>query len=836
MEPVKTSNPELLQASLSPSLLSEEWLELSLFSGRAGVWEYRISTDRWRWSKSCAPLFGVPLDAIAGRSAQLLQRVCPRDRQRVAEQQRQAIESGTDYSIEFRILLPDGKCRWLLQRGQKVNLGEGKEPYWSGLIEDIDERKRLDTNLRDREQLNRQILDAIADMVLVKGPQSEIIWANQAFRDYYGMTNEQLQSCLDAPFNKPDHTLQYVRDDAYVFNTGQTLTIPEEPVTRHDGEIRLFQTVKSAIRNSDGQIVMTVGVSRDIGDRKAAEVALAESEAKFRHLVENANDFIYTSTPDGVFTYVSPQMAEVSGYAESELVGRPFVEFVHPDDLPICTAYAQQMLEFGRAAKEVEFRSRRKDGSWYWLAANTSVCKNADGKIVSLQGIAREISDRKALEEQLAEQQDLLETFVSSSPVGIAILDSNLRVVQMNEALAQLEELSVSKCLGKTLRDILPPERMDSIEAPILQVFQTGEPLLGVETAGRAPEAGEIRAYLASYFPLSRRGGQAQLVGVVLYDISDRKRAEDERARLTAILEYTSDFVGICDLQGRNLYMNQAGRHLFEIAPEEDISDIYIAELIPARVKDQVLKEGIPTALRDGIWRGDSAILTRSGREVPVSQVIIAHKTADGVPQYLSTIVRDMSDRKAVEDRMRYQTQQLERTLQELRETQAQLVQTEKMSSLGQLVAGIAHEINNPINFIHGNLVHADQYVRDVLELLELYQQTYPHPTGEIEAEAEALDIEFVVEDLSKLLSSMKMGSDRIRQIVLSLRNFSRLDEAEMKPVDLHEGLDSSLLVLQHRFNAKPNRPEIQVIREYGNLTPIECYAGQFNQVAVNIL
>jgi len=182
------------------------------------------------------------------------------------------------------------------------------------------------------------------------------------------------------------------------------------------------------------------------------------------------------------------------------------------------------------------------------------------------------------------------------------------------------------------------------------------------------------------------------------------------------------------------------------------------------------------------------------------------------------------------------QAQQLEGALENLKQTEAQLVQTEKMSSLGQMVAGIAHEINNPINFIYGNLSYASDYIEDMLELLHLYQQHYPNPAAEIHHKTEAIDLEFLKDDLPKLLTSMQVGTERIRQIVLSLRNFSRLDEAEMKPVNIHEGIDSTLLILQHRFKATAKGPEIQLIKEYGDLPLVECYAGQLNQVFMNVL
>ncbi len=188
------------------------------------------------------------------------------------------------------------------------------------------------------------------------------------------------------------------------------------------------------------------------------------------------------------------------------------------------------------------------------------------------------------------------------------------------------------------------------------------------------------------------------------------------------------------------------------------------------------------------------------------------------------------------EAQLRQQTQQLQRTLQRLQETQAKLVQSEKMSSLGQLVAGVAHEINNPINFISGNILYASEYVQDLLTMLAHYEMALPQPPPAIAAALAQYDIPFIQADLPKLLNSMKIGTDRIRQIVLSLRNFSRLDEAEKKPVDIHDGLENTLMILQHRLKSQPGLGEINIHKTYANLPLVDCYAGQLNQVFMNIL
>jgi signal transduction histidine kinase len=178
----------------------------------------------------------------------------------------------------------------------------------------------------------------------------------------------------------------------------------------------------------------------------------------------------------------------------------------------------------------------------------------------------------------------------------------------------------------------------------------------------------------------------------------------------------------------------------------------------------------------------------------------------------------------------------LQHTLEEVKRTQSQLVQTEKISGLGQLVAGVAHEISNPVNFIHGNFTYAKKYLQDLLRLIQLYQEHYPEPTPEIQIQKERIELDFLIADFSKLLDSMQLGSDRIRQIVSSLQNFSRIDEAEMKPVDIHEGIENTLLILQHRIREKIGFSGLQVIKNYGDLPLVECYPGQLNQVFMNII
>lgn len=250
------------------------------------------------------------------------------------------------------------------------------------------------------------------------------------------------------------------------------------------------------------------------------------------------------------------------------------------------------------------------------------------------------------------------------------------------------------------------------------------------------------------------------------------------------------------------------------------------------------LNDSVTSSKQTGVFTMPQTLLTKEIRFLATTfdQVIKELQVHNQLKSEIAQRKQVEAELRESEAGERQKSHELEQTLQELQHAQTQLVQSEKMSSLGQLVAGVAHEINNPVNFIHGNLHHADQYIQDLLNLLQLYQEHDPAPTAEIQTVTEDIDLEFLRDDLPKLLASMKVGAERIREIVRSLRSFSRLDEAEVKDVNVHEGIDSTLMILHNRLKLKSDYPAIQIVKEYGNLPKIECYAGQLNQVFMNIL
>ncbi len=304
---------------------------------------------------------------------------------------------------------------------------------------------------------------------------------------------------------------------------------------------------------------------------------------------------------------------------------------------------------------------------------------------------------------------------------------------------------------------------------------------------------------------------------------------------LESVFNGSADAIFIVNIEtGLIADCNQRAVELFEAKSKDELLNIEGNTLQKQSFSPEELSSIWEEIALKGFWTREVEYVTKKGKlfwgSLAAKQIYVAGEKMNLVR------VTDISDRKLAEAREREKSQQLKLALSQLKRTQTQLILTEKMSSLGRMVAGVAHEINNPVTFIYGNLIPARRYFQQVVKLIELYQQTYPDSTPEIEALTEDLDLGFLVKDFSKLMNSMQVGADRIRQIVLSLRNFSRLDEKELKAVDIREGIDSALLILQHRLNSKGSRQEIEVIKNYAQLPLVTCYASQLNDVFMNIL
>ncbi|MFG6099143.1 ATP-binding protein [Leptothoe sp. ISB3NOV94-8A] len=301
----------------------------------------------------------------------------------------------------------------------------------------------------------------------------------------------------------------------------------------------------------------------------------------------------------------------------------------------------------------------------------------------------------------------------------------------------------------------------------------------------------------------------------------------------TTLFNHLSTAIHLKTLKGKWLYANDASYRLWEHDPIREVRTQLPQtdrELLPlAQIADfaqadaQVIRHGDCIEFTTRYSRRASTIFVRKSliSLLPGNRLIL-------------TECQDVT--QCYEQSAAVGPEALADALQELQQTQLQLVQNEKMSSLGQLMAGVAHEINNPVNFIYGNIRHAQSYTEELMDLIDAYRSGHTQPTASVQAMLDEIDFDFLSADLPKVLASMQVGAERIRAIVSSLRTFSRMDEAEMKTVNLHDGINSTLMILEHRFKANNQRSGIVVQKQYGDLPAIECYAGQLNQVFMNLL
>jgi PAS domain S-box-containing protein len=458
-----------------------------------------------------------------------------------------------------------------------------------------------------------------------------------------------------------------------------------------------------------------------------------------------------------------------------------------------------------------------------------------------------ESSTEIALQQALLEseyQSLLLHAIVDSSPDWIFIKDQQYRYILANQSYARQMGKSVRELVGMSDLDLFPEEMVLGNPEKGIHGFRTDDTLVLAGEVVHNPHdvvaiaEGEVKIFDTQKFPL--RGNEGDILGVIgiSRDITDRQAigaalAESEQ-RFRLLVESAQDLIWVLDAGGRYKFLNSATRTMLGYEPEEMLGHLFTEYLAPEEAEKTV--QEFQRVLKAGsVFQYESAFLAKDGKAVnTMISAIVIHDDQGDVVEMIGTM-SDISDRKRSETQLRQQTQQLEKALIELQSAQSHLVQSEKMSSLGQLVAGVAHEINNPVNFIYANLNYANDYIQDLLKVVEIYQRYYPDPSPELQAEVETVELEFLMSDLPKLFTSMKVGADRIQKIVLSLRNFSRMDEAEYKPVDIHEGIDSTLMILQNRTKPRPEHPGIRINRDYEDLPLVECYAGQLNQVFMNI-
>jgi PAS domain S-box-containing protein len=829
-------------------------------------------------SKAIEDISGYPpSDFINNRVRSFESIVHPQDRERVEGAVWQSLRAKQSYVVEYRIVRADGCIRWVYEKGQGIFSNRGEEQpqglplHSDGVILDITERKQAEADLRYTQAFLNSVVESLPVGVLIKDAEElRVMYWNKASEELFGYSREEVLGKNDYDF-LPREQARYLRaKDRQILAGGVLVDIPEAPVmTPHQGQ-RIVQTKKVPLFDEIGTPRYLLGICEDITERKQAEAALRESEAHYRRILETASEGIWMFDADSKTTFANTRIAEMLGYSVEEMLGRSLFDFIHEESQAIAATYVERRRQ--GIHERHDFKFRRKDGSDLWTMVSATPIQDTTSQFVGVLRMITDISDRKRAEEQLQERAQFLHSIYDGVEDSIFVVDviendegrsiedeaenslqsSSLtshasiefRYRGLNPAHERLTGVRSDELRGKRPEDVFPPAVATAVNERYAECVQSGTK---ISYEGCLPFQGKNTWWITTLFPLrDGRGHIYRLVGTST-NITERKEAEkalrESEQRFRATFAQAAVGIAHVDLDGKFLRINQKFCDLVGYSQEEmlarTLQNITHPDDLEADVAfvRQLLSGGIR------MYSLEKRYINRCGEIVWVNLTVSLRRRSSGEPKYFISVVQDISDRKQTEvalqqseSQLRVKNQELQHTLHQLKQTQAQLIQNEKMVGLGRTIAGIAHEINNPIGFIYGNITHARDYASDLLHLVQLYAQHYPEPIPEIQRQIEALDLNFVAEDFPKLLKSMEMGANRIREIVLSLRNFSRLDEADAKKVDIHEGIDNTLLILQYRLTRQPFRSEIQVIEDYGQLPLVECYPSKLNQVFMNLL
>jgi len=727
---------------------------------------------------------------------------------------------------------------------------QGNPQYVLGITEDITERRQVDESVRLYDQIveNMQIglyvyhlenMDDDSSLRAIASNPAATKFTGLEMADVLGMTIDEI-----FPNSRSKNIPQVF---ASVIRGQKAVELEDIDCDECERITRALSMKAFPLPNN------CVGVAfENITDRKCLELELKaaleqteRSEQLLRTVIDKSSDWIFAKDQNFRCILANNSFAQAIGKTLEDIIGKNDLELGFPEK-----------LVFGNPAENIRgFRTDDSavlageiihnpydpatfaDGSVHIFDTQKVPLRDTEGNVFAVLAFAHDITERHQAQEALRRSEARFRSLVANIPGVVYRWRCDFSTTFISDAVYLLAGYPAADFLsppdrgGRTFASIIYWEDLARVKETIRQEIENKQ-CYSLEYRLQAAD-GKIKWVWDKGSPVFAEDGSVYCLDGVIFDISDRYYAQEalrqKTSELEAVFRTLPDLYFRLDADGVILdYLSGNSADIY-ITPEDFLGQRML-DVLPVNVASQ-FEQAIVKTLEN-----TTSVTLEYSLEISEEEQTYEARILPFNATQLIIISRNITLRKQAESQLTDKNRQLEQTLKQLGTTQAQLIQAEKMSGLGQLVAGIAHEINNPVSFIYGNIIYARDYARNLLQLCSLYAEHYPDPVSAIAELAEEIEIEFIKQDFPHLLNSIQTGADRIHHIVLSLRNFSRLEESDIKRVDIHEGIDSALLILQHRLKENGRIRNIEIVKEYGQLPPVQCYAGQLNQVFMNIL
>ncbi len=757
------------------------------------------------------------------------------------------------------VLRKDGKTVFVDISGSVIEYS-GKKVL-QGIFRDITERKKMEETLRQSEERYRSILESIREGYFELDLDGNYIFTNEANCRYLGYTKEELIG-MNYRRHTDEETAKKLYQPYYeLYRTGKPIEILELEAIRKDGTKAIYETSVSLIRDSEGKPIGFRGVSRDITARKLAEEELYRSQQMLQLVLDNIPQRVFWKDRNYVYRGCNkPFMQDAGLTSMEEIIGKDDFQLSWKKTALLYRAGDKKVMENNITQVGYEEPQDKPDGSQMWLRTSKTPLHDRTGHVIGILGTYEDITEQKRAAEITQESEERFRLAFENTNTGMCLVDLKGNLARVNNKMCEIFGYTKEELEHMTVNDIAHPDDIGKSPEFIQKSLQ-GKIGSSIFEKRYFHKKGDVLTCEVSSSLIRNTAGAPLYFISHIHDVTERKRIEEalreSEEKYRHILENMEEGYFEIDLVGNFTFVNNAECRNLGYTKEELIgmnNRQYQNEATIRRmyqIFNNMYKTGEPIKVIDiEIIRKDG---TKKFNEISVSLI----RDSKGKKIGFSGVSRDITERKRAEDALKKNSEELIRKNQEreesrkniqitlerlgkayeeLKTSQAKILQQEKMASIGQLAAGVAHEINNPMAFIASNLGTLDKYIHRLIDFIQTQSEVIKSlkdadAIKKLGKKRKELKLDYVIEDVKGLITESLDGSERVQKIVLGLNRFSRVDEEEYKDADINECIESAINIVWNELKYKST-----LKKDYGKLPRTKCYPQQINQVFINLL